>query len=42
MECQILFSGKNKKIYFSMLSAEFAYRAVKVKSELELFTGMKW
>ena len=30
MKCQILFSGKNEKKCFSMLSAEIAQRVVKV------------
>ena len=30
MKCQILFSGKNKKKFISLLSAEFAQRDVKV------------
>ena len=31
MECQILFSGKNKKNIISLLSAENAQRVVKAK-----------
>ena len=32
MQCQILFSGKNKKIIINLLCAAFARREVKVKS----------
>ena len=33
MRCQILFSGKNKKIVISLASAELAERVVKVKAD---------
>ena len=32
MTCQTLFSEKNKKKIINLLSAEFAYRVLKVKS----------
>ena len=32
MKCQILFSGKNKKKFINLSSAEFAYRVVKVNT----------
>ena len=31
MKCQIVFSGKKKKIIISLLSTEFSWRVVKVK-----------
>ena len=31
MKCQILFSGKNKKIIVNLLLADFAQRVLKVK-----------
>ena len=34
MKCQILFSGKNKKKYFKMLSAENFTRSAKLQSGL--------
>ena len=36
MNCQILFSGKNKKTVINLSSAELAYRAVNVNFEHSL------
>ena len=40
MECQILFSGKNKKNIINLSSAENAQRVVKVKNILLVYTGV--
>ena len=34
MKCQVLFSGKNKKIIINLLSAELAKRVVKVTDNI--------
>ena len=39
MKCQILFSGKNKKNFINLSSAENAQRVLKVK---DLFIGMAY
>ena len=37
MNCQIMFSGKNKKNIMTLSSDEFAKRVVKVKASLQIF-----